>query len=1438
MVTVDMTIGFLWLTLLTFISQNFDTVLLIMFIFSLILTTTKQTLNWLGRKFKINKRLKSSRFKEKVINYLSSTLNRLYVYSTNRNYKRRSNDRKINKKHSSLKVFSKPTKILTKRGKKPFLLLAWSLLEKTPMYSEVTLPVPEIPYVHKQYHFNLNDWNETETHEQPPPYIAMPSQIKEIKTTTFDTDSFKIGIDTHATACMSNTLTDFVNSSLIPYPISRGGIQIYGKGPKLRISKTGTLKWNIEDDQGRKHKILIPNSIFVPDGTQRLLSPQHFSAEANKTGTSNPDSTRSIQYHNRNVLYFGSSGQYKKTVFNTASSNVPTFYTAAGNTTYTSFSSTVNNVHSNKLYRLEQAVCYPSVISDDEQDDNEHLQNTSLPSVTRQSTEPDYSPIHTNYTNEDIADFMPTTLAPTATLIEEEQEHIAATSDRGEMLRWHYRLGHLSFSKIKLLSLLNVLPRKLALVKPPRCACCIYGKMTKQPWRTKAKNNRKIRIATAAGHCVSVDQMESSTLGFIGQLKGRLTISRYKYATVFIDNYSRYKYVYLQRSLTSKETLNAKIAFEAHSRVQHVQILNYHADNGRFVDNDWVNDATAKGQTTTYCGVNAHWQNGIAEKGIRDLREHARTSLLHAMDKWPSAITTHLWPYALRHAAAIHNSLPRKDGRSAIELFSNVDVAPNLKSFHTFGCPVYALDNRLQANQPVSSWLPRARLGLNLGQSPRHARNISLVLNLNTGLVSPQFHIKHDEFFETISRDFPTPPAIWIRLAGLKRPQSTILSSTTPVIWPTRTPTVNPRIIQPLIAQRENQLTPVSLDLRENEQPAPRTIRQPTLPPVEQVDNTPPPVPTRSTRGRLRLPSRRLRESIDQGLNITSYSSYYDVLHEEDFSIQDKMTDPIAFKASTDPDTMYYHEAMAAPDRQQFITAIIKEVNAHIENNHWALVPIEDVPQGTKILDSIWAMKRKRDIKTQEIYKHKARLNIHGGQQEYGIHYTETYSPVVNWFSVRLIMILSIINKWHTRQIDFVLAYPQAPLEYDNYMKLPHGITTAKGDKNSHVLKLHKNIYGGKNSGRIWNEYLTKGLKEIGFTQSKIDECVFYRGNLIFLCYVDDGIFAGPNNADIDQAIKDLADPTKAKATFNIEDQGDIADYLGINFEAKDNGLIKLSQPHLIDQIIKEVGIKPTERKSVPASPGKILRRDEDAETVTCPFNYRKVIGKLNFLEKSSRPDIAYATHQCARFCSEPKQVHIDAVIYLTKYLQNTRNEGILLDPKHETSFEVYADADFAGNWFKMTAQDDPSTAKSRSGYVIMYGNCPILWGSKLQTCISLSTTEAEYVALSQSLRDTIPIMNLIKELQDQGFHDENIKPVVHCKAFEDNTGALELSKVPKMRPRTKHINNVYHHFRSHVRDKQISIFHVSTEDQLADMFTKPLPQNLFLNHRKRLLGF
>ncbi len=195
--------------------------------------------------------------------------------------------------------------------------------------------------------------------------------------------------------------------------------------------------------------------------------------------------------------------------------------------------------------------------------------------------------------------------------------------------------------------------------------------------------------------------------------------------------------------------------------------------------------------------------------------------------------------------------------------------------------------------------------------------------------------------------------------------------------------------------------------------------------------------------------------------------AYYDALHREDYKTQDEMDNPISFSASADPDTLYYHQAMKAPDPVEFLKAMTKEFNDRCERGHWEVIPISKVPKSIQILDAIWSMKRKRDIRSQKSMKYKARLNVHGGQQQYRVNCLETYSLVVNWFSVRLILVLSLLYGWSTRQVDFVLAYPQAPIECDLYMKLPKGIVVPGCDPAEYCLKLVKNIYGQKQADRV-----------------------------------------------------------------------------------------------------------------------------------------------------------------------------------------------------------------------------------------------------------------------------------------------------------------------------------------------------------------------------------
>ena len=379
------------------------------------------------------------------------------------------------------------------------------------------------------------------------------------------------------------------------------------------------------------------------------------------------------------------------------------------------------------------------------------------------------------------------------------------------------------------------------------------------------------------------------------------------------------------------------------------------------------------------------------------------------------------------------------------------------------------------------------------------------------------------------------------------------------------------------------------------------------------------------------------------------------------------------------------------------------------------------------------------------------------------------------------------------------MAFPQAPIQTPLYMNIPKGYKTPKDNNNRPmVLKLIRNIYGQKQGPKVWGDFLHQGLSKASFEQSKIDPCLYYRPGLIFLVYIDDCLLLSVKDELIDQGITDLR---AVEPCFNMEDQGTANDFLGIQVKYKKNGEIMLTQPQLITSILSDLNLTKDNviTWKTPCLSTVLLHKDPKGQPMTNEFNYRSVIGKLNFFEKSTRPDITYAVHQCTHFSADPKQSHADTVKHIGRYLKGTPHEGITLRPDTQQSFQCWVDADFIGNWKPEGAQNDPMTAKSRAGWIIQYVGCPITWASKLQTLTALLTSEAEYIALS--MREQLPLIQLLKEVVAHQI-DANLQPTtIHCKAFEDNSGALEMAKVPKIRPRTKHLNNMYHHFRESVQN-------------------------------------
>jgi Reverse transcriptase (RNA-dependent DNA polymerase) len=196
-------------------------------------------------------------------------------------------------------------------------------------------------------------------------------------------------------------------------------------------------------------------------------------------------------------------------------------------------------------------------------------------------------------------------------------------------------------------------------------------------------------------------------------------------------------------------------------------------------------------------------------------------------------------------------------------------------------------------------------------------------------------------------------------------------------------------------------------------------------------------------------------------------------------------------------------------------------------------------------LPCVWSMRRKRRILDGTIYKWKARLNVDGGKQIRGVDYWETYAPVATWTTIRVVLIMAIKEKWCIKQLDFVQAYPQAPVETELYIELPKGFVV-EGDRDQYALKVLRNVYGQKQAGRVWNQYLVKGLLELGFIQNEHDMRLFWRKGCIIVIYTNDTIVMGPDANEVNQAI-DLI-----KSRFNITTSNRVEDFLGVNISYQD----------------------------------------------------------------------------------------------------------------------------------------------------------------------------------------------------------------------------------------------------------------------------------------------
>ena len=370
-----------------------------------------------------------------------------------------------------------------------------------------------------------------------------------------------------------------------------------------------------------------------------------------------------------------------------------------------------------------------------------------------------------------------------------EANHNLSPAEK-ELLKWHCRLGHIDFNKVKHLMRTGVLSSTQAtrqlhssackLQHNPKCAACLFAKQTARPMAGKRTTVVKDRAGILRrdnllpGQEVSVDHFICSTKGrlFTGYNRGNDS-NRYCGGCIFCDHASGFVHVEFQSSLSSHDTLQAKESFDKLCLNHGVIVQKFMSDNGTaFTSSQFQDHLREFQQISKFAGAGAHHHNAQAERSIRTIMSISRAMLLHSAIHWPDMANPSLWPMAVSHAVFLWNHVPNlQTGLSAADIFTKSRWPQHrFHDLHVWGCPTYVLDKTIADGMKIPRWKPRSTRCLYLGKSPRHASNVPLVLNPSTGSITGQFHVVFDDWFATVASDCSVLPDFnsdeWKKLFG------------------------------------------------------------------------------------------------------------------------------------------------------------------------------------------------------------------------------------------------------------------------------------------------------------------------------------------------------------------------------------------------------------------------------------------------------------------------------------------------------------------------------------------------------------------------------------------------------------------------------------------------------------------------------------------------
>jgi transposase InsO family protein len=983
---------------------------------------------------------------------------------------------------------------------------------------------------------------------------------------------------------------------------------------------------------------------------------------------------------------------------------------------------------------------------------------------------------------------------------------------------WHARFCHISPKTLTYMAAKAKVEGLPTLIyKIPFCVACCTGKQSRAPKPSTQSSRRSdhgigslVQVPVGSGSHQSgtgssrtVAPLELLHSDICGPLSKSLSGSRYILS--IIDDFSRFTWIFFLKrkseTLTKIKQFKAMIELQSPYRVQAIR-----SDNGgEYISHEFVRFCNDSGIARQLTQTYTPHQNGVAERKNRTLLDKARCMA------FASKTPPYLWTEAIATANYVANrtSTRANSGTTPFERFTG--KIPQIDHLRVFGCKSYVLDT----SPHLKKWAPRAHECIFLGydSNSRGFRNFNRATR--------RILVSKDVRFDELSFPCATPSSS----------QSSILTSRD---WEL-----------PILA---DDPTPVSSEVS----PPPSTLRNtgPRLcvsPPLQSGSSTP------VHRLEVSVPEDQVPDALPHGDLINPSPSPVLIPSEESLPAAaahspssvplqtyhrrpEAVSAPVSGASTVDPFLITtrsgraarpstrltdYHlhltEAVPSVSLPESVAAALLhpgwkaamecELHSIAKNDTWDMVPL---PSDRKAISTKWVFR----VKTNpdgSIAKLKARLVARGFQQKEGMDYTETFAPVVKWNTLRSVVALAGHHGWELYHLDVKTAFLNGTIDEDIYVEQPPGFTSPHSTL---VCKLKKALYGLKQAPRAWYTKMDTYLSSQGLHKSSADSNLYYlkeAGKItLLLLYVDDVYITGSNTPHIALLRSEI------QQAFDMTDLGLLSYSLGIEFLSRPDGIF-ITQRQYIRETLKEFGLDQCKPAATPMMEKLKLVPDMQAPAADSSL-YQRMVGKLIFLTHT-RPDIAYAVSVISRFMAHPQLPHAQAVKHLYRYLQGTTDLALAYRKGEENDLLGFTDADWAA---------DAHDRKSTTGFVFFLGSTPVTWNSRKQPTVALSSTESEYMALTEGAKEAVWLRRLLCELNIQDMHTPTI-------IFGDNQGSLNLARNPVYHGRTKHIEVRHHFVREKILSGEICLDYVPTTRQIADILTKATGRTVFETLRAQL---